>query len=301
MRKRLILLLLLVPLGAAARPVAAQDFERIAVEASPLAEGLHLIRSRAGGNGIAAAGPEGVLLVDSDYEELGAKVEAAVRGLGHGSPTLVVNTHWHFDHVGGNERFAAAGALIVAHERVRERMSRDQLITIIDTEVPASPAAALPVLTYRKGLTLHLGGETIELLHPGPAHTDGDTVVRFRRANVVHTGDMVFSGGYPFIDLSSGGGIEGLIESLEQVLGLCDEGTTVVPGHGELMTRADLEAYLAMLRAARDAVAVEIAAGKGLESAIAARPTAALDERWGKSMFPPPVFTEIVYRSLSGS
>jgi glyoxylase-like metal-dependent hydrolase (beta-lactamase superfamily II) len=279
----------------------AQDFETIRVETRPLAEGIHLIRSRAGGNSLAAVGPRGVLLVDSDYEELGSKVEAAVRGLGAGPVRLLVNTHWHFDHVGGNERFARAGALVVAHENVRERMGRGQLITIIDTEVPASPPAALPVLIYGEGLTLHLGDETVELMHPGPAHTDGDTVVRFRRANVVHTGDLVFAGGYPFIDLSSGGGIEGLIAALETVLGLCDEKTVIVPGHGELMKRSDLRDYVAMLRSARDAVAAEVAAGKSLEEAVAARPTAALDERWGKTMFPPPVFTEILYRSLSGS
>jgi glyoxylase-like metal-dependent hydrolase (beta-lactamase superfamily II) len=213
----------------------------------------------------------------------------------------VVNTHWHFDHVGGNERFAGSGSLIVAHEKVRERMAAGQLIGIIDVEVPPSPAAALPVLTYEEGLTLHLGGEEVALLHPARSHTDGDTIVHFRRANVIHTGDLVFSGGYPFIDLSSGGSIEGLIAALEAVFELSDESTTIVPGHGPLMGREDLGAYVAMLRAARDAVAAEIATGKNLEGVLAARPTAALDERWGKTMFPPATFTEIVYRSLTGS
>jgi glyoxylase-like metal-dependent hydrolase (beta-lactamase superfamily II) len=286
---------------ALATPAAAQDFEKIQVETSPLAQGLHLIRSRAGGNIIAAAGPKGLLLVDSDYEELGEKVETAARGLGKGPVAVVVNTHWHFDHVGGNERLAGSGGLIVAHEKVRERMAAGQLIGIIDVEVPPSPQPALPVLTYEESLTLHLGDEEVALLHPDRSHTDGDTIVHFRRANVIHTGDLIFSGGYPFIDLSSGGSIEGLIAALESVLELSDESARIVPGHGPLMGREDLEAYVAMLRAARDAVAAEIAAGKGLEEVLAARPTAALDERWGKTMFPPATFTEIVYRSLTGS
>jgi glyoxylase-like metal-dependent hydrolase (beta-lactamase superfamily II) len=241
--------------------------------------------------------------VDADYEELAGKLEAAVAGLvgeaaGEPPVTWLVNTHWHFDHVGGNAHLAGRGALLIAHENVRKRLAAGQTISTIDVEVPPAPAAALPVITFTDGLTFHLGDETVTLHPVGPAHTDGDVAVRFHGANVVHTGDLVFSGGYPFIDLSSDGHIDGMIAGLETVLELCDDETVIIPGHGALLDRAGLVAYVGMLRAFRDVIAAEIAAGHDLAAIQAARPTASIDETWGQTMFSPEMFTQMVYGSL---
>jgi glyoxylase-like metal-dependent hydrolase (beta-lactamase superfamily II) len=275
-----------------------QDFSKIQVTSDHLAGNVHLIASRSGGNICACVGADGVLLVDSDYTQLAAKVEAAVAAICEEPVRIICNTHWHFDHVGGNEHFAEKGCVIVAHENVRKRMAKAQRITIIDVDVEASPPKALPVLTFEDSATFHCNGETVTALHFSNAHTDGDAVIHFKEANVIHTGDLVFSGGYPFIDLSSGGSIHGLIAALQSVLALCDAETQIVPGHGPLYTKAELESYVSMLQDFRAAIAKEIEAGKDLPAALAAKPTAELDKTWGTKMFPPQVFAEIVYRSL---
>ncbi len=294
--------LLAVVLGLCPLPgsAVAQDWESFRVEARPLAPGVSLL-SAAGGNLVACHGPEGVLLVDSEYAQLTPKLRAAVAALGAGPRRLLVNTHWHFDHVGGNAALAGDGATIIAHARVRDRMQKGQTIAIIDETIPPAESAALPTVTFTDSLTLHLNGETVDVWHLPGAHTDGDAVLRFRRADVLHVGDLWFHGGYPFIDISSGGHIDGLIAALDTLVAVAGDSTRVVPGHGPLGTKAQLAAHRDMLREFRDIVAREIAAGKDLSEIIAEKATARLDATWGEKMFPPAAFTEIVYRSLKGS
>lgn len=282
-----------------AGPAWPQDIQNLSITTTHLAGSVYHLTSRAGGNLAASVGEDGVLLVDAEYEQLAPKVVDAVAAIHEGPITFVVNTHWHFDHVGGNAVFAAAGARIVAHENVRSRMAVDQHIAVLDVDVPASPLEALPVITFTDSLTFHLNGEEITVFHPPPGHTDGDAVVHFRHANVIHVGDLVFQGGYPFIDVSAGGSIDGVIAALERVLPRCDDATRVVPGHGPVGGREELVAYVAMLREFRAAVAAEMEAGKDLPAILEANPTAELDAAWG-GQFPPPVFTEIVFRSLGG-
>ncbi len=296
MRARLLVPLLAALLLAAA-VATAQEWEKYQFRATPLAENLTALRG-AGGNLVACHGPDGLLVVDTDYEPMAAKLLAALDSLHAGSARAAVLTHWHFDHVGGNAALAAAGFALVGHENVRARMEKGQTIAIIDETIAPAPPAALPGVTFSDRLTLRLNGETIEVLHYPHAHTDGDAVVRFVVANVVHTGDLWFHGGYPFIDVSSDGGIDGLIAALEQVLALCDDATRIVPGHGPPGVRSDLAAHLAMLKEARALVAKEKEAGKDLAATIAAKPTATLDETWGKRIFPPDQFVEMVYRTL---
>jgi cyclase len=284
-------------LAALAAPAAAQEWDKYEFSARPLGEGLTWLRG-AGGNVVACHGPDGVLLVDTDYEQMTGKLVAAVAALGAGPATFVVNTHWHFDHVGGNETLARGGATIIAHPHARERMEKGQTIAAIDETIAPAPAGALPRLTFTDSLTLHLNGETIEIWHPRRAHTDGDAVVRFRRADVIHAGDLWFHGGYPFVDVSSGGDIDGLIAAIDVIIAAAGDSTRIVPGHGPVGTKVDLAAHRAMLQEFRDIVAREIAAGKDLAAIVAAKPTARLDETWGKRMFPPEAFTEMVYRSL---
>ena len=193
---------------------------------------------------------------------------------------------------------ALAGVLIVAHDNVRTRMSTEQFLALWDQKVPPSPAAALPVVTFSYTATLHLGGEEIHAFHVPPAHTDGDSVIHFRRADVLHAGDLFFNGMYPFVDLDSGGSVEGVIAAADRILALTTESTKIVPGHGPLASAADLRKYRDMLAGVRDAVRPLVAAGKSVDEIVAAKPTAPWDETWGKGFLKPEMFAGIVARSL---
>lgn len=278
--------------------VTAQEAAELRIESTPLGGGVYLLASGAGGNLALLAGEGGTLLVDAEYQQLHEQVRAAIGRITDRPVRYLVNTHWHFDHVGGNEGFAREGSLVIAHENVRRLMADDQVIAILDHEVPASPAGALPTVTFHDRLTLHLGDEEVVVHHLPHAHTGGDGVVQFRRANVIHTGDIFFNCGYPFIDVSGGGTIDGLITAVEAILRLCDGETKIIPGHGSLAGKAELTTYLGLLREFREIVAGQAAAGKNLDEIKAAKVTATLDEVWGQVYFTPDQFTEMVYRTL---
>jgi cyclase len=279
--------------------LTAQDFSQYQIVATPLSDNVTWLRG-AGGNMAACSDGDGMLLVDAEYAQMSDKVKDALTELGDQPLAFVINTHWHFDHVGGNAILHEAGAIIVAHANVRKAMASDQHIDIIDHDEPAAPRAALPAITFTDSLIFHLNGEEIAVIHVPHAHTDGDAIVHFRRANVIHSGDIVFNCGYPFIDVSHGGHIDGVIAAVKTILSLCDDETQIVPGHGPLARKTDLETYLGMLQDFRNAIAGEIAAGKDLETIKAAKATAVIDAKWGDKMFPPELFTEMVYRSLKG-
>jgi cyclase len=186
--------------------------------------------------------------------------------------------------------------LIVAHENVRKRMSTEQFIEAFGSKVPAAAAVALPVVTFTDAVTFHFNGEEIHGFHVPPAHTDGDSVVHFRKANVLHGGDTFFNGIYPFIDLSSGGSVAGVIGAADRMLALAGEGTKIIPGHGPLATKADLKAYRDMLAAVSGRVAAQVKAGKTLEEVTASAPTAEFDAKWGNGFLKAGPFVAIVYK-----
>ncbi len=282
-----------------ALPLAAQerDFSKVEIKTTPLRGGLHMLQG-GGGNIVASAGADGVFIVDDQYSPMSDKIRLALKGLSDQPTRFVINTHWHGDHTGGNEAFGKANAVIVAHENVRTRMSTQQFITAIKMEVPPSPAAALPVVTFTDGLTLHLNGQTATIVHVEHAHTDGDALVHFAEANVLHMGDVYFNGLYPFIDVSSGGSIEGFLKAIERGIKLSDADTMIVPGHGALSNRAELIAYRGMLAGFRDAVQKLKGAGKSLEETIAAKPTAEFDEKLGGAFIKPEQLVEFIYSTL---
>jgi cyclase len=292
--------LLLGVLLALAAPASAQDidFEQIAIRTETVRPGLAVLFG-AGGNIAVSTGADGPVLVDDQYAPLAPKILAAVRGLQDAQVRFVINTHWHGDHTGGNEAIGQAGALIVAHENVRRRMSTTQLIAAFGREVPPSPAAALPVVTFDDGVTLHWNGEEIAVEHVAPAHTDGDALVWFRKADAVHTGDTYVAGTFPFVDVSSGGSLAGIIASAERVLAQAGPETTIIPGHGPLSNAAELRAWREMLVTVQARVNAALAAGKSLEAFRAEQPLADLAPQYGKGWLDADRFLTIVFSDLS--
>lgn len=276
-----------------------QDHEKVEIETIRLGDTVAMLMGGMGGNLGVSYGKDGVFLIDDQFAPLTGKITAAIAALDDQPVRFVINTHWHFDHVGGNENFSKAGAVIVAHENVRKRMKVDQFIKAFDTKIPAAPDVALPIITFTQDVTFHLNGDEIYVFHLPNAHTDGDAAVHFKKANVLHAGDLYFAGIYPFIDVESGGSINGLIEAITRLMPRLDENTKIIPGHGPLSNKAELASYLEMLTTIRDRIARLIKKGKTLEEVVAERPAADFDDTWGGGFMSPEQFLGIVYRDLA--
>ena len=290
--RRLLLTLLISGVTALAAPAQNPELQIV-----PVAPGVHMLVGRGGNIGV-LTGDDGAFLIDDQFAPVTPQIEAAIAKIGRGPIRFVINTHWHGDHTGGNEVLGEQGALIVAHDNVRERMSSDQFIAFFNSSVPASPAGALPVVTFNDEVSFYVNGEKVHAFHVEAAHTDSDAIVHFEKANAFHLGDVFFTDGYPFIDLSSGGSIEGVIQAVERVLAMADADTKLMPGHGSLGSLTDLRAYRDMLTTARDRIRKLATEGNSVEQVVAARPTADLDERWGQSFIKPDQFIRLVYDSL---
>ena len=296
MSRRLLTPLVLSLLSA---PLAAQDFSKVEVSATPVAEGVYSIQG-AGGNVGLVVGRNGAFMIDDQYAPLAPKIKAAVEGVTDQPVRFVLNTHWHGDHTGGNEAFAAGGSLVVAHDNVRKRMSTDQFVAAFNREVPASPEPALPVVTFNDRTSFHMGGHTVHAIHIPDAHTDGDAVVHLVEADIIHTGDIVFHGVYPVVDYSSGGSLAGMAAATERLLAMAGPETRFIPGHGPAVVgRKQLEDYLDMLRTVHDRLETLIADGKTLEQVLAARPTADFDADWGQGFMKPERWIEINYQGMT--
>jgi cyclase len=286
-------------LALAAVPVLAQqqDFSKVEIKAERVADGVYMLTG-AGGNIGLSVGKDGAYVIDDQFAPLSDKIIGAVKAITPDPVRFVINTHWHGDHTGGNENMRSSGAILVAHENVRRRMSVEQFNAAMNRKTPPSPEAALPVVTFTDAVTFHWNGDEIRVTHVAPAHTDGDAYIRFVRADVVHMGDLLFNGSYPFVDVSSGGRVDGYVAAADQVLAATGEKTRFIPGHGPLATRADLQAFRDMLKAVRDRIAKLKAAGRSRDEVIAAKPTAEYDAKWGKGFMKPDMFTGLAYDSL---
>ena len=295
-------------LGASAMPGALTVTSARAASPSPtpsatpapiistsLGDKLNMI-SGAGGNIAALGGEDGALIVDSGLTNVISRTQAELSKAG--APALLVNTHWHFDHVGGNEALAKAGARIIAHQNCRERMGSEQYNEAFDRRLPPSPPAALPVVTFTTPTTLHLNGEEIRLLPVRPAHTDTDVVVHLQKADVIHAGDLYFNGGYPFIDYSSRGRLDGLVTVIGEIVAKAGPKTRIIPGHGPLATPEELKSYLGFLETMLERFSKLKAEGKTVDEVVAAAPAKEFDEKLGKGFLKPEQFVRITYTGL---
>jgi cyclase len=251
-----------------------------------------------GGNIAVCIGEESVFMIDSQFAPVSEKIKTALAALTNKPIRFLINTHWHSDHVGGNENFGKEGALIVAHDNVRKRMSAGQFMEFFKREVPPATPLALPVITFPEETCFHFNGEEIEIFHLGVAHTDGDSIVYFKKSNVIHLGDIYFQGKYPFIDLSSGGSIEGVLQRVQEIIGKINAQTKVIPGHGALSNVEELKEYRRVLQTIRDRIQVQIHAGKTLEEIQKTKPTQEFDATWGQGFIAPSRFVELVFQDL---
>ena len=294
--RSLVLALCFVALSAL--PAAAQqDFSGVEIKAEKVADGIYMLTGEGGNLGL-SVGEDGAYLIDDQYAPLTGKILAAVKALTPDPVRFVINTHWHGDHTGGNENMGEAGALLVAHENVRRRMAAGTFMEAFNRQVDPAPEGALPVVTFTDAVTFHWNGEEIRVFFVGPAHTDGDSIIHFVKADVFHMGDTLFNGVYPFIDVSAGGRIDGMIAAMDRVLKVATDKTRIIAGHGPVAAKADLQANRDMLAEVRDRIAKLKAEGKTAEEVVAAKPTADLDEKWGGGFMQPDVWVGLVYQSM---
>jgi glyoxylase-like metal-dependent hydrolase (beta-lactamase superfamily II) len=286
--------LLIVSLGPA--PVGAQqpDYSKVEIKVVKAAGNVYMLQG-AGGNIGVSVGADGILIVDDQFAPLADKIRAALKTLGEGKLKFVLNTHWHGDHTGGNAQFSQE-APVIAHTNVRKRLATDQ--RVLGGPVKASPKEALPVITFDQSLTVHFNGEEIRVIHFPHGHTDGDSVIFFTTSNVVHMGDDFFAGRFPFIDLDSGGSVQGAMDNVGDILKKLPADVKIIPGHGPLSTIDDLRLYHRMLTETVGLVRQRMRAGKTLDQ-IKAEGLPAEWKSWGTGFIKTDQWIETIYRSTS--
>lgn len=253
-------------------------FDDVVIKTNKVSSNLYMLEG-SGGNIAILVGDEGTLMIDNQFADLSPKIQSAIKELGSYPVTYLVNTHLHGDHTGGNTNFGNDGAIIVAHDNVRKRMSKDQ-IRPFRKNTPAAPESALPKVTFNDNMKLYFNGDTIHLIHVHNAHTDGDSFIYFEKANVLHMGDCFFKNRFPFIDTNSGGTPDGYIKASAAALMLCNTDTKIIPGHGTLATKEDLMNFYMMLNTMRDRVKESISKGHDMEEALSNNLTEGYAE-WG--------------------
>ena len=288
--------LLVIGLLGLSIPANAAD-EEVTIKTLKVQNGIYMLVGQGGNIGL-FIGEDGTFLIDDQFAPLTPKHLEAIKAAGGEVPRFLINTHYHADHTGGNENLGKAGTLIFSHDQVRERLTVETVIKAFNMVTPPLPKAALPVVTFSSDITFHLNGDTLRAFHVPRAHTDGDSVIHFKNANVIHSGDAFFNGLYPFIDVDHGGTVKGMIQAADAVLELADGNTKIIPGHGPLGDKAQLQAYRDMLAISYERLSQLKAKGMSMEEAVAEKPLADLEELWGKGMFPGEKWISLVYDGL---
>jgi cyclase len=275
---------------------AQQDLSKVEVKSTKVAGNVYELEG-AGGNIGVSVGADGILIVDDQFAPLADKIKAALKTLGEGKLKFVLNTHWHGDHTGGNAVFGP-DAPIIAHDNVRQRLATEQKSEFFKRTTPASPKEALPVITFGQSLSVHFNGEEIKVLHYPHGHTDGDSVIFFTGSNVVHMGDDFFAGRFPFVDLESGGSVEGLVRNVGEIIAKLPAGVKIIPGHGPISSADDLKLYHRMLVETTEIVHKKMAAGKTLDQ-IKAEGLPEEWKAWGSGFIKTDAWIETIHRSSS--
>lgn len=280
-------------LASVSTPLFAQGEVTIKIE--KIAPGVAVLFGQGGNIGV-SYGPDGTVLIDDQFAPLTPKIQEAVASLGATPVKYLINTHWHFDHTGGNENFGKAGAIIMAHDHVRERMVAGA--SMLGRTIEPAPKVALPVITWHDGLSIHINGDNVHTRHMKHGHTDGDSIVHWKSANVIHMGDLFMNKvSLPFIDINSGGSALGLLAAIEKTVAMIDDKTVVIPGHGPIANKADLTAFRNMIRAVIDPVQAGIGAKKTLAQIVAEKPAAAYEVKGG--FISGDAFVTAIYNSLT--
>ncbi len=277
-----------------------QQAQPTPVTTTDLGDGLYMLQGRGGNIGV-LVGDDGVFVIDSQYADMAPGILSAIDEIASDKPRYLVNTHWHGDHTGGNAILGNAGATIIAHNGVRDRVTVDVTRDFFGQEstTPAAPPEAWPVITFNSEMTLYLNGQTVRLVHAPTAHTDGDTFIYFEEANVLHTGDLMFNGMFPFVDITSGGTFTGFAAASQAMADTIDEDTRIIPGHGALASKSDIGLTLEMLSGVMAAVQAEIDAGKNIDAVLEAAPLTPWVEDWATGFMTEPRFTRLVYADLT--
>ena len=289
-------LLLTVVLLFAVSAHAQTDFSKVEIKATKVAGNVYMLQGSGGNIGV-SVGDDGLLIVDDQFAPLADKIRAALKGLADKKLRFILNTHWHGDHTGGNVAFGPE-ATIIAQDNVRKRLATEQKSTVFNSTTPPSPKEALPVITFNDSLSVHFNGEDIRAIHFPHGHTDGDSVIFFSTSNVVHLGDDFFAGRFPFVDLESGGSVEGLVKNIGELIGKIPPTAKLIPGHGPISTLDDLKSYHRMLQQTTEIVRQKIAAGKTLDQ-VKSEGLPAEWEPWGTGFIKTDRWVETIYKSLT--
>ena len=295
MKSTYLIFFLLIALSVSAQT----NYDTVKIRPVKLSEQIYMLKGSGGNIGV-MIGKEGTLLIDNQFAPLSNKINGAVKTLDPGEIKFMINTHLHGDHSGGNENFYKMGATIVAHDQVRERMMKESFNARANRTTPPRDKEAWPAITFADKLNFHLNDDDIILHHFDAGHTDGDVIVQFKKANVIHTGDAFVRYGYPFIDISSGGGVNGFINTLDKILLLIDDNTKVIPGHGEVATKADVKKVRDNIADIRDQVAAALKKGKKIEDMAALGITEKYDAEYGKGFVKGKDFVLMVAENLKG-
>jgi cyclase len=257
---------------ASAQQSFAQNFDTVQIKTLKITESIFMLEGDGGNIGV-LAGKDGIVMIDDQFAPLSEKIKTALKVLNDKPVRFVINTHFHGDHTGGNENFGGEGAIIVAQENSRLRMTSDQFMATLNNQRKAAPYDALPKVTFTESVTLHLNGQTVQVFHVKNAHTDGDAIIYFKESNVFHAGDVFVRYGLPYIDQPHGGTIDGMISGIDQLLTLVNDSSKIIPGHGALAGKKDLLDYKNMLVTTRERILKGIKEGKTLDQIIATDPT----------------------------
>lgn len=292
MKRSILVLVSFVLVAAAQDAFAQQDFSKVEIKATKISGNVYMLEGSGGNIGV-SVGTDGILIVDDEFAPLADKIKAALKSLGEGKLKFILNTHWHGDHTGGNVVFGP-DAPIIAQTNVRKRLQSGSP----ESKVDPAPKDALPVITFDQSVSVHFNGEEIRVIHFPHGHTDGDAVIFFTGSNVVHMGDDFFNGMFPFIDLDSGGDVDGYVKNVGEVITKLPAGAKIIPGHGPLATADDLKKFHQMLLATTDIVRKKVAAGKTLDQ-IKAEGLPAEWSSWGTGFIKTDRWIATLYRAYA--